>query len=679
MHDYKVQLIKPDPVARTLSWIRGDVSFTIVVEPSTPSDEDAVMAFFSAFAEAKTAASLPGGAPSAEAPFTLARYFNKIAVPATWAASLPSEGLTAPTTPNAATPPSASRLEPRTPQTSGTTPSSTLSREEIRASLYQPSARAYGGLAHLPSSASTLRTYGKRPSTASTTVVSSSPTRGLGVGDVEPRPWGRGDENSASPQRSEQYSKRAAMMAPAAASWSASLTKTPRPPLPVTTAKSLADVFVEPQESWTTTTTTTAPSPTIHRTPLTSSSFNHGNTFAPTATTSSSARAGIRNVGNSCYSNAVLQALASEPLLLADLSSPLWAHVAERAKVTRALQATLDAASSTSMTTTTTTTTTARVVDPTSLKRALPPSSFSQKHNQEDAHEYLCALVDACESELAKGSVGEQLWESLESSLPDFVRQFTANVPRADLLRRVLPFRSLYSELEKEITCVSCGYARTVSERHLTHSLDFDGALPLEEDAWTLEEMWTRYLGLPSGRVVEYRCEQAGCGGTRARLVHRVLRLPDVLVLHVKRFVVRMGPPVTTRKLSDRVAFPATLTLPTTCLAKSVAATRDVGAWPDLVTLDAGVKAGAVGEAASAPSVSATYELRSAVLHVGREWDFGHYKTLARTATSQSSPDAWTEFDDSWVSPLRGGVADVVKSPAHQREVYLLFYDRLSL
>ena len=258
------------------------------------------------------------------------------------------------------------------------------------------------------------------------------------------------------------------------------------------------------------------------------------------------------------------------------------------------------------------------------------------------------------------------------------------------------------------LTCDACG---DVSTRHETfRHLSVD--LPPGEAPTTLDALLARFFAPES---LERRCERPGCEGRRATLARRVVRLPRVLVVHLKRF--RFDAPAPTgeenvapraAKVARRVVLPETTSLeafaafgeeatprgpppksPGTVVAGTTAGTiagtpaadtpalaaprrlfpvTPVGMRTVADEATAATRAYADDASPSGPDAAeATYRLRGVVSHIGASIECGHYVARVR-----GDDDAWTTFDDE---DARETPAEEVVGGARERDWYVAVYE----
>lgn len=223
---------------------------------------------------------------------------------------------------------------------------------------------------------------------------------------------------------------------------------------------------------------------------------------------------------------------------------------------------------------------------------------------QEDAHEFLRALLDALTKCQLLGC--SALYTRTHLS---FARERDAPVHRL--------FGGM---LQSVVRCSQCPYSSTQLEPFLDLSLETAANIPAALARFCQPEQ------LDGNN--RYRC--GGCDSlVRATKRLSVRRAPNILCLHLKRFDARH------RKNSRFIRYPPTLDLTPAMLGHP-------------------------------HGVSARYDLRSLVVHVGESKAHGHYRAFVR-----GSNGTWCLKDD--------GLSRVVSAAtALKQEAYLLFYSRVA-
>ena len=274
---------------------------------------------------------------------------------------------------------------------------------------------------------------------------------------------------------------------------------------------------------------------------------------------------GFKNIGNTCYINAVLSALVGLPPFVADVLRqwPAFARPLGGNSVCSALHSLLHGATQGE----------AQPATTRRLKQAIAKrSSQFEGSAQQDAHEFLSDCIDALQEEMAAvvkappppaapatpaaggGTPADEITPLLDSTLPD-----ESGLPCA---------LNFTTRVRHTLTCTGCGHSWCREEllRHI--SLDIPpaggggagatpgrggGGGPSGTDP-ALLAFTAAVGGKPVGGppdlhaalsaffaddLVEVACEQ--CGGREARVAHAISSLPRVLTLHLKRFEMTPG------------------------------------------------------------------------------------------------------------------------------------------
>lgn len=303
---------------------------------------------------------------------------------------------------------------------------------------------------------------------------------------------------------------------------------------------------------------------------------------------------GLRNLGNTCYANAVLQALLHSPPLVSSLLS--GDHQSEHEPgspfdATRALTCLCKQMQVTRPSN-------ANLLAPSDIVRNLPTICRRYRvGKQEDAHEFLRYFIDCmanassrCNRSPSKRSPNNELMAS------------ESDVHGGTLVTRI--FGGL---LRNRIVCQECQHVSQRTERFLDLSLDVRQAasVPKSLERFTASEMLT-------GRN-RYSCPRCRCHrDAEKRLCIR--RAPVVLTLHLKRFIAH-------RKLSGFISYPE---------------------WLDL-------RPYMVEEFDGGPIL---YQLYSVIIHEGHSLHSGHYYAYVRSPSG-----TWLRCNDEHLSRVAVGVA----------------------
>lgn len=185
------------------------------------------------------------------------------------------------------------------------------------------------------------------------------------------------------------------------------------------------------------------------------------------------------------------------------------------------------------------------------------------------------------------------------------------------------------------LTCDSCKYTRTQEETYLHWSLEMSGDT-------TVDEVIRRFF---ASERRELKCEK--CFGDSATQTRCITQLPRILLLHFKRFVVKVSEDYTSisyEKNSSSVAYCPTIT------------PDDL---KDYMAADCAVEA------------ESRYNIRSVVNHHGSSVSFGHYTADANRIVEQDASRTWHRFNDSYVSK----VSEQQAVQGSSRSAYLVMYE----
>ena len=386
-----------------------------------------------------------------------------------------------------------------------------------------------------------------------------------------------------------------------------------------------------------------------------------GGRFAPAAAAGASAVAGLRNFGNSCYINSVVQALGHLPPVRSWVEQRVKGH-ARRCTcfccVTSRLHAEMFAAPGT-------------VVVPTVLVKKLP--SLPGDHTfttsvQEDAQEFMSALLTAFE----------------ESPPPRHVPPGPAPAAPAPWGMQVCSTR----------TCETHGHV----------SATYEWCNPLEMAIGRETTLVGCIREFRAPEPVKYTCDEGDFHTERGSRRDTLSELPPVLMVRLKRFVnVITGRNAAgilnaaTSKVNKHVSFPMALDV-VGCPAGEAPASSAAGgaararipefstASPCPVASDmlrsvldelssrgdasASVRhavsaiqnAPSDAEAANAWRALFAYTLMGVTVHVGRSLLAGHYYSYVRAAAGQ------------WMCANDGSVLPAVEADVLGAQAYLLFY-----
>ncbi|KAL8527213.1 hypothetical protein ACS0TY_005188 [Phlomoides rotata] len=233
--------------------------------------------------------------------------------------------------------------------------------------------------------------------------------------------------------------------------------------------------------------------------------------------------AGLRNLGNTCFLNSVLQCLTYTEPLAAYLQSGkhqnscrtagFCALCAIQKHVSRALQST------------------GRTIEPKDLVYNLRRISRNFRNaSQEDAHEYMVYLLESMH----------------KCCLPSGVPSESPSAYEKSLVHKIFGGR-----LRSQVKCMQCSYCSNKFDPFLDLSLEIMKANSLDKALahFTAKEQL-------DGGAKEYQCQQCK-QKVKALKQLTIHNAPYVLAVHLKRF----GPHALGKKIDKKIDFPPTLNL----------------------------------------------------------------------------------------------------------------------
>jgi len=250
---------------------------------------------------------------------------------------------------------------------------------------------------------------------------------------------------------------------------------------------------------------------------------------------------GFQNRGNTCYLNASLQALLGLPMVVTDATNIKYA-VAKLAPKIDASRLVLPFTSLCLAQSRGEVARANRRVQDLKSDMELVDSQFAGNKMQ-DANEFLCRFMDEL-----KGNI-ENLYEEVGDKSKLVLKDEADN---SHTLTNLVDTNFLY-EREEQFACCSCG-AKSQS-RHTDVSFFCDlsqSNLPCVP----LQQLVQQTL---APEVREKRCE--GCGCETATTTTRLVKLPKVLVLYLKRYKYSQTGPAPSRKVTRLVDIPDTVSL----------------------------------------------------------------------------------------------------------------------
>ncbi|XP_031429304.1 ubiquitin carboxyl-terminal hydrolase 2a isoform X3 [Clupea harengus] len=333
---------------------------------------------------------------------------------------------------------------------------------------------------------------------------------------------------------------------------------------------------------------------------------------------------GLRNLGNTCFMNSILQCLSNTQNLRdyclqnsyrRDLNNNNRTNTALMEEFAKLIQTLWTSSGS-------------EAVSPSEFKTQI--QRYAPRfvgYNQQDAQEFLRFLLDGLHNEVNRVTVRPR------GSTEDFdhlrdeekgKKMWSKYLDRED--SKIVDV--FVGQLKSSLTCTDCGYCSTVFDPFWDLSLPISKKGYGEVSLMDCMRLFTKEDVLDGDeKPTCYRCKAR----RRCTKKFTVQKFPKILVLHLKRFSEAR---VRTSKLSTFVNFP-------------------------LKDLD-------LREFASGSSVDAVYNLYAVSNHSGTTMG-GHYTAYCRNPSSGE----WYTFNDSRVTPMSS-------SQVRSSDGYVLFYELAS-
>ncbi|KAM3616387.1 uncharacterized protein V6R79_017050 [Siganus canaliculatus] len=332
---------------------------------------------------------------------------------------------------------------------------------------------------------------------------------------------------------------------------------------------------------------------------------------------------GLKNLGNTCFMNSILQCLSNTHSLRdyclhnshrRDLNNNSRTNTALMEEFAKLIQTMWMSSSS-------------EAVSPSEFKTQI--QRYAPRfvgYNQQDAQEFLRFLLDGMHNEVNRVTIRPRSTVEDFDHLPDEEKgkkMWSKYLERED--SKIVDL--FVGQLKSSLTCSHCGFCSTVFDPFWDLSLPIAKKGYGEVSLMDCMRLFTKEDVLDGDeKPTCYRCK------TRRRCTKKftVQKFPKILVLHLKRFSEARR----TSKLSTFVNFP-------------------------LKDLD-------LREFASENSINAVYNLYAVSNHSGTTMG-GHYTAYCRNPTSGE----WYTFNDSRVTP-------VSSSQVQSSDAYVLFYELAS-
>ncbi|KAG5681428.1 hypothetical protein PVAND_010865 [Polypedilum vanderplanki] len=325
---------------------------------------------------------------------------------------------------------------------------------------------------------------------------------------------------------------------------------------------------------------------------------------------------GLKNLGNSCYMNSIIQCLSHTMSLTQFLLENNYEKQINRSNQTKGhivktLAAVIKMLWSGEC----------KYISSKFLKSVVgEQDNLFGGMDQQDSHEFLVMLIDWLQSDLQSISMSSNL-ENLPASEKAWVEYTKA--------KESFILRLFYGQIKSTVKCMRCSEESATFDTFSNLSLE----LPMYNvDRYDITECFNLYFH--GERISGWNCPK--CKEPRDAIKKLdISKLPPVLIIHLKRFY---GDGYSFRKKQAYVDFPLT----------------DLNMYQYLSPTEKHHK-----------SNNIRYNLYAVSNHYGT-MESGHYTAFCRNAKQKR----WYKFDDQYVSPL--DKSDVVSSAA-----YILFYTSL--
>ncbi|KAM4627248.1 ubiquitin carboxyl-terminal hydrolase 2a isoform 1-T1 [Polymixia lowei] len=354
---------------------------------------------------------------------------------------------------------------------------------------------------------------------------------------------------------------------------------------------------------------------------------SNGRSSSPTRDSMNSKSAqglvGLRNLGNTCFMNSILQCLSNTHSLRdyclhnshrRDLNNNSRTNTALMEEFAKLIQSMWTSSSS-------------EAVSPSEFKTQI--QRYAPRfvgYNQQDAQEFLRFLLDGLHNEVNRVTVRPRGTMEDFDHLPDEEKgkkMWSKYLERED--SKIVDL--FVGQLKSSLTCSHCGFCSTVFDPFWDLSLPIAKKGYGEVSLMDCMRLFTKEDVLDGDeKPTCYRCKAR----RRCTKKFTVQKFPKILVLHLKRFSEARR----TSKLSTFVNF-------------------------SMKDLD-------LREFASENSINAVYNLYAVSNHSGTTMG-GHYTAYCRNPTSGE----WYTFNDSRVTPMSS-------SQVRSSDAYVLFYELVS-
>uniref|UniRef100_S4R6R4 Ubiquitin carboxyl-terminal hydrolase n=1 Tax=Petromyzon marinus TaxID=7757 RepID=S4R6R4_PETMA len=256
---------------------------------------------------------------------------------------------------------------------------------------------------------------------------------------------------------------------------------------------------------------------------------------------------GFSNLGNTCYMNAILQSLFALHSFTSDMlrQGIPWNRVPPNSLLRRLAHllskkdvCTMDYKKEL-------------------LKRVKTAISASAErfsgYAQNDAHEFLSQCLDQLKEDVERLNKKWRLEPGQGESPKPSQTDSASDMPYTCPVAANMEFEVLHT-----ITCRVCG--EVVKKKEQFNDLSIDLPRKKSDTAWSIQDSLDLFL---RAEDVEYACEK--CESRNATVTHKFIKLPRVLILHLKRYSFDVQLAVN-NKVGQQVIIPLYLTLQAHCV-----------------------------------------------------------------------------------------------------------------
>eukprot|EP01084_Bolivina_argentea_P310538 537385_1 len=259
-----------------------------------------------------------------------------------------------------------------------------------------------------------------------------------------------------------------------------------------------------------------------------------------------SKRDGLKNVGNSCYINAILRSINSLKCLSNDFrrryifdisgNNIYGIHSLFRSYLEILFKDINNHKKD--------------VVDTWIFKQIIGTmNELFANHSQQDAHELLGFLLNSLHEEIY-GVIEKYYQTNNDIKLKSKILQWLSPI-----------YCNFHLEIESQLICTMCGHKRNKIESFLDLSLD----LPeIKVNKWDLPQLLKANF---VQKILEYKCKHNGCKNNKVYATSWFKQIPRILIIHVKRFIPNLITNSYT-KLHDEVQIEKTIDINIFCNEK---------------------------------------------------------------------------------------------------------------